>query len=69
MQESTFYQAIVQEVEECALEQGRQEGRQEGRIIERFRLLRKIVPLLQGWGISIAPIFKNRRGHPIGVGA
>ncbi len=50
MQESTFYQAMIKE----ALQEGRQEGRREGRL----SLLRKIVPLLQGWGMPLEPILK-----------
>ncbi|MDB9493440.1 hypothetical protein PN477_02280 [Spirulina subsalsa CS-330] len=54
MRESTFYQAI--------LEEGRQEGRPEGRQEGYVRLLRKVVPFLQGAGI---PIFNAKRGLPL----
>ncbi|MGB0562944.1 MAG: hypothetical protein ACPGVO_14250 [Spirulinaceae cyanobacterium] len=50
MQESTFYQDLVQE----NFERGRQEGRQEGRI----SIMRQVVLFFQGLGMPIAPLLK-----------
>ncbi|MEM8638335.1 MAG: Rpn family recombination-promoting nuclease/putative transposase [Cyanobacteria bacterium P01_G01_bin.54] len=58
MQESTFYQDLVQEVEERTLERGRQEGEQRGIKKGRIGLLRQIAPLLQSFGIPLEPFLK-----------
>ncbi|NEO88044.1 MAG: hypothetical protein F6J87_27875 [Spirulina sp. SIO3F2] len=75
MQESVFYQDLVQEVEQRTLEQGRREGREEGlregekrgiikgeqRGIRKgyLRLLRQLMPFLQGFNVPIQPLLKR----------
>lgn len=55
MRDSTFYQDLVQEIEQRTWEWGVEQGRQEG---ERrmLNIIRRILPLLQSLGVSVKAV-------------